>query len=114
MKGGDALVRCLELEGVRYITGFAGGGLNVLFPALRASETIKVFATRHERLGVEVADGYARNYLIPKQLAQQANSGIEAQAQAMRKAWSAQNAKNREAAEEVATTLVSRVFNISA
>ena len=60
MKGGDALVRCLELEGVRYITGFAGGGLNVLFPALRTSETIKVFATRHERLGVEVADGYAR------------------------------------------------------
>ena len=63
---------------------------------------------------LEVADGYARNYLIPKQLAQQANSGIEAQAQAMRKAWSAQNAKNREAAEEVATALVSRVFNISA
>ena len=60
MRGGDAVIRALEKEGVSYITGFAGGGLNQLWPALRASETITAFATRHERLGVEVADGYAR------------------------------------------------------
>ena len=60
MQGGDALVRCLELEEVKYISGFSGGGLASLYSRLRASETIKVFSTRHERLGVEVADGYAR------------------------------------------------------
>ncbi|MEC9309320.1 MAG: thiamine pyrophosphate-binding protein [Chloroflexota bacterium] len=60
MRGGDAVVKALEQEGVRYITGFSGGGLAPLWPALRESTTIRAFATRHERLGVEVADGYAR------------------------------------------------------
>ena len=60
MRGGDAVVHALEKEGVSYISGFSGGGLNPLWPALRASETIRVFSARHERLGVEIADGYAR------------------------------------------------------
>ncbi len=60
MRGGDAVIHALEKEGVSYISGFSGGGLNPLWPALRASETIRVFAARHERLGVEIADGYAR------------------------------------------------------
>ncbi len=60
MRGGDAIVHALEKEGVSYISGFSGGGLNPLWPALRASETIRVFSARHERLGVEIADGYAR------------------------------------------------------
>ena len=60
MRGADAIVRALELEGVEYIAGFQGGGLNPLWTGLRTSETIKVFAARNERLGVEIADGYAR------------------------------------------------------
>jgi acetolactate synthase-1/2/3 large subunit len=60
MRGGDAVIHALEKEGVSYITGFSGGGLAPLWPALRESKTITAFATRHERLGVEVADGYAR------------------------------------------------------
>ena len=60
MRGGDAVIRALEQEGIRYITGFSGGGLAPLWPALRESPTITAFATRHERLGVEVADGYSR------------------------------------------------------
>jgi acetolactate synthase I/II/III large subunit len=60
MRGGDAVIRALEKEGVSHITGFSGGGLAPLWPALRESATITAFATRHERLGVEVADGYAR------------------------------------------------------
>ena len=60
MRGGDGVIRALEVEGVSYIAGFSGGGLAPLWPALRASETIKVFAARHERLGVDIADGYAR------------------------------------------------------
>jgi len=61
MRGADAIVRALELEGVEYIAGFQGGGLNPLWTGLRNSETIKVFAARNERLGVEIADGYARS-----------------------------------------------------
>ena len=60
MRGGDALVQALEKEGVEYISGFAGGGEVPLWPALRASTSIKVFSARHERMGVEIADGYAR------------------------------------------------------
>ena len=60
MRGGDAVIRALEKEGVSYISGFSGGGLGPLWSALRESETILAFSTRHERLGVEIADGYAR------------------------------------------------------
>lgn len=60
MRGGDAVVHALEKEGVRYISGFAGGGEAPLWPALRASQQITVFSARHERMGVEIADGYAR------------------------------------------------------
>ena len=60
MRGGDAVIHALEKEGVEYITGFAGSGEAPLWPALRASQSIKVFSTRHERQGVEIADGYAR------------------------------------------------------
>lgn len=61
---------------------------------------------------VDVSDGYARNYLIPKGLAQMANAGVEAQAESMRKAWSLKNAKDREAAEEVAKVLVTAAVSI--
>ncbi len=60
MRGGDAVIHALEKEGVEYISGFAGGGETPLWPALRASQSITVFSARHERLGVEIADGYAR------------------------------------------------------
>lgn len=63
---------------------------------------------------VEVADGYARNSLIPKGLAQMANAGVEAQAATMKKTWQLRNAKEREAAEEIAKVLVSRPIEISA
>ena len=60
MLAADAIIHALEKEGVEYIAGFQGGGLNPLWPSLRESKTIKVFAARNERLGVEIADGYAR------------------------------------------------------
>ena len=60
MRGGDAVIHALEKEGVEYISGFAGSGEAPLWPALRASKTIKVFSARHEKQGVEIADGYAR------------------------------------------------------
>ncbi len=63
---------------------------------------------------VDVSDGFARNLLIPKGQAQQASPGVEAQAAAMKKSWQARNAKEREAAEEVAKILVARTVEISA
>lgn len=63
---------------------------------------------------VEVADGYARNSLIPKGLAQQASAGVESQADAMKRAWQLRNAKDRDAAEEVAKLLVSTPIEIAA
>ncbi len=63
---------------------------------------------------VEVADGYARNFLIPQGKAQQATTGVEAQAEAMRKSWQLKNTKDREAAEEVAKVLVARSIKIPA
>ena len=60
MRGAEAVIRALEQEGVKYICGFSGGGLAPLWEPLRTSASIQAFATRHERLGVEIADGYAR------------------------------------------------------
>ena len=60
MRGAEAVVKALEQEEIRYITGFSGGGLAPLWGPLRRSATIRPFAARHERLGVEIADGYAR------------------------------------------------------
>jgi len=63
---------------------------------------------------VDVSDGYARNHLIPKGMAQLASAGVETQAESMRKAWMLKNAKDREAAEEVAKILVTASVSIPA
>ncbi|MGE3536718.1 MAG: thiamine pyrophosphate-binding protein [Candidatus Tectimicrobiota bacterium] len=60
MRGAEAVIQALEKEGVQYIAGFSGGGLAPLWEPLRNSASITAFAARHERLGVEIADGYAR------------------------------------------------------
>ena len=62
----------------------------------------------------EVADGYARNYLLPKGFAIAATDGVAAQATQMRKARDLRDAKDREAAELVARTLVPMVIHVSA
>lgn len=63
---------------------------------------------------VEVAPGYARNYLVPRGLAIPATDGSQAQAEVMRRKQSIQDAKDREGAEELAKTLVARTFSVSA
>jgi large subunit ribosomal protein L9 len=63
---------------------------------------------------VEVADGYARNYLLPKGYAITASRGVTDQASAMRRARDLKDAKDREAAELVARTLVPMVIRITA
>lgn len=54
---------------------------------------------------VEVADGYARNYLVPRGLAIKATKGVVAQAEAMRRNRAAREARERAAAEELASRL---------
>lgn len=63
---------------------------------------------------VTVADGYARNYLLPKGWAFEATAGSHAQAEAMRRKRQLADAAARSAAEDVAKTLVSRAITVSA
>jgi large subunit ribosomal protein L9 len=63
---------------------------------------------------VDVADGYGRNYLVPKGLAFKATDGVAAQAASMRKSRDQRDAQDRAAAEEVARKLVPMVVTITA
>jgi len=61
MEGGQALVRCLENEGVEYIFGYSGGAAIPIFDALVTTDTkIKFVLVRHEQGAAHMADGYAR------------------------------------------------------
>ncbi|MCA1692941.1 MAG: 50S ribosomal protein L9 [Actinobacteria bacterium] len=63
---------------------------------------------------LEVANGYGRNYLVPKGLAMKATDGAIAQAASMRRARDLKEAKDREGAQEVARRLTPVVIKISA
>ena len=63
---------------------------------------------------LEVADGHARNYLLPRGMAIKATAGVEAQAAAMRRSRDLKDARDREAAEVVARALVPTVIRIPA
>jgi large subunit ribosomal protein L9 len=63
---------------------------------------------------VEIADGHGRNYLLPRGLGIKASSGAVAQAAAMRRRRDLRDAADREAAQTVASTLVSKVIEIKA
>jgi len=63
---------------------------------------------------LDVSDGYARNYLVPRGLALRASAGVEAQASAMRRSRDVRDAKERASAEEVARALVPQVVHIAA
>jgi large subunit ribosomal protein L9 len=54
---------------------------------------------------VDVADGYARNFLVPRGLAMKATKGVAKQAEAMRRNREALEARDREAAQAIAARL---------
>jgi large subunit ribosomal protein L9 len=58
---------------------------------------------------VDVADGYARNFLVPRGLALRATSGIQKQADAMRRSRDARDRHAREVAQAVADQLAPTV-----
>jgi large subunit ribosomal protein L9 len=63
---------------------------------------------------VDVADGFGRNFLVPKGLAIKATPGASKQAGAMRRARDVRDARDRGAAEEIATLLVPKTITITA
>lgn len=62
---------------------------------------------------IDVADGYGRNYLVPRGLAMKANKGATQQATVMRRSRDVKDARERGAAEEVATRLVPQVITLT-
>ena len=72
-----------------------------------------------ERVGkkgdiLDVADGFARNFLVPRGLALKASAGAVDQAAAMRRARDVRDASERSAAEDVARQLVPQVIKVAA
>ena len=63
---------------------------------------------------VDVADGYARNYLMPRGLAIKATRGVVAQADAMRRNREAREVRDREAAEALVPQLSARRIEVKA
>jgi large subunit ribosomal protein L9 len=63
---------------------------------------------------VDVADGYARNFLVPRGLAMRASKGTLTQATAMRRNREARDRREREAAEAVAVRLRGKRVEVSA
>ena len=54
---------------------------------------------------VEVADGYGRNFLLPRKLAIPARAGVEAEAKKIRDAASRREAKDRDEAQALAAEI---------
>ena len=70
-----------------------------------------------ERVGkkgdiLDVADGYARNFLVPRGLAIKATDGAVGQAASMRRSRDIKDAREREGAEAIARQLVPQVIRI--
>ncbi|MET0144811.1 MAG: 50S ribosomal protein L9 [Ilumatobacteraceae bacterium] len=63
---------------------------------------------------VDVADGYSRNFLLPRGLAFVATAGAVDQAAKMRRSRDQRDASDREAAQGVATRLVPKIITITA
>jgi large subunit ribosomal protein L9 len=63
---------------------------------------------------LDVSDGYARNYLVPRGLAIRATKGVVRQAEAMRRNRAARDTREREAAQTVADQLATRRIEIGA
>lgn len=63
---------------------------------------------------IDVADGHGRNYLIPQGLAMRSTAGAEREAEAMRRAESVRDEKDRSVADGLAARLGATPFTIAA
>ena len=60
LTGGEAAVRSLKKEKVKYVFGLIGSATMEMFDALYHEKSIKFIGVRDERTGTHMADGYAR------------------------------------------------------
>jgi len=63
---------------------------------------------------IDVADGYGRNYLLPRGLAMVATDGTVDQAAKMRRSRDLRDASDREASQTIASALVPKVIEVTA
>jgi large subunit ribosomal protein L9 len=63
---------------------------------------------------VDVADGYARNYLVPRGLAMKATRGVVTQAESMRRNREAREVRDRQAAEALVPQLAAKRVEVKA
>ena len=63
---------------------------------------------------IEVSNGYGRNFLLPRNLAFLSTPGAEAQAEGMRRSRELKDTAARQAAEDVAKSLVNNPVTITA
>ena len=63
---------------------------------------------------IEVTDGFARNFLVPRGLAMKATKGVMQQAEAMRRNREARDARDREAAQALADQLTGQRIELRA
>jgi large subunit ribosomal protein L9 len=63
---------------------------------------------------LEVADGYARNYLVPRGLAIVATKGVVQQATAMQRNRKVRDLRDKESAQEIATRLTATPIEVKA
>jgi large subunit ribosomal protein L9 len=63
---------------------------------------------------IDVSGGFARNHLLPAGKAIVASSGLESQAEAMRRSRDLRDARDRESSETVARALVGTTITLSA
>jgi acetolactate synthase-1/2/3 large subunit len=60
MNGADAVLRCLEAEGVEVMFGLPGGAILPLYDAIARGTTVRHVLARHEQGAGHMAEGYAR------------------------------------------------------
>ena len=65
LTGGQAAVKSLKKEKVKYIFGLIGSATMEIFDALYHEKKIKFIGVRDERTGTHMADGYARSSNSP-------------------------------------------------
>ena len=62
MTGAEAIIRCLEAEGVTDVFGLPGGAILPLYDAwARYEHSIRHYLVRHEQGAGHMAQGYARS-----------------------------------------------------
>ncbi len=60
MRGSAGIVNALVGEGVGFVAGIIGGSTHEIVDSLHDAPQIRSILTRHERVAVDIADGYAR------------------------------------------------------